>query len=165
MKVIGGVGSGKTSLLSGILGEMYKLNGNINTNGLIAYVAQEPWIQNTSIKGNIVFEKPFKEKFYKQVLDACQLVPELRKLTAGESTLIWDKCVNISRRQKQQVSLARAVYSSANIYIMDDPLSSLDSQAGKQIFDRVIGPNGMLNTKVSHISRNQRIKYTNLFYI
>ncbi len=117
-------------------------------NGLLAYVAQEPWIQSTSFRNNIVFEKPFNQKFYQLVLERCQLTGHLKTFSAGDATEIGEKGVILSSRQKQKLCLARAVYSNASIYIMDDPLKQLDNHIAKQIFDEVIGPNGILNTKV-----------------
>ena len=143
--IVGSVGSGKTSLLSGILGELDIASGSINTQGNIAYVPQQPWIQHSTLKDNITFGKDVKADKYMQVLADCALTKDLEILPAGDQTEIGEKGINLSGGQKQRVSLARAVYSDADLYLLDDPLSAVDSHVGKHIFDHVIGPNGVLN--------------------
>lgn len=145
--VVGQVGSGKSSLFSAILGEMTKVSGTVTLSGKVAYASQQPWIQNTTLKNNILFSKPFSKKFYDEVIEACGLKPDLEILPGGDQTEIGEKGINLSGGQKQRVSLARAVYSSADIYLLDDPLSAVDSHVGKHIFDKVIGPNGLLKSK------------------
>ncbi|CAL4058622.1 unnamed protein product, partial [Meganyctiphanes norvegica] len=147
--VVGAVGSGKSSLCSAILGEMEKKTGSVQVSGSLAYVAQQPWIQNCTLEDNILFSKPKDEERYKAVIQACALQPDLEMLPAGDQTEIGEKGINLSGGQKQRVSLARAVYSNADIYIMDDPLSAVDSHVGKHIFEQVIGPNGMLKNKTT----------------
>jgi ABC-type multidrug transport system fused ATPase/permease subunit len=144
------VGSGKSSLLSGILGEMHMLNerGTINVNGRVAYVPQQAWIQNDSVKNNILFGNEYDEKLYKQVTSACSLLPDFGIMPAGDETEIGEKGINLSGGQKQRISLARAIYSNADIYMLDDPLSAVDSHVGKSIFEHVIGPHGLLKDKV-----------------
>ncbi|GFT34184.1 multidrug resistance-associated protein 1 [Nephila pilipes] len=145
--IVGQVGSGKSSLFSAILGEMTKISGTVSVAGKVAYASQQPWIQNTSLKNNILFSKPFSKHFYDDVIEACGLKPDLEILPGGDQTEIGEKGINLSGGQKQRVSLARAVYSSADIYLLDDPLSAVDSHVGKHIFDKVIGPNGLLRSK------------------
>ncbi|XP_065203949.1 multidrug resistance-associated protein 1-like [Planococcus citri] len=159
--VVGPVGSGKSSLLSAFLGEMYKITGTVNTKGTIAYVPQEAWIQNTTVKNNITFGQTVKGRHYDRVLEACALKPDLKTLPGGDLTEIGVKGVNLSGGQKQRLSLARAVYFEADVYLLDDPLSAVDSQVGKHVFERVIGPNGLLKNKtrvlvthsVTHLSK------------
>ena len=146
---MGQVGSGKSSILSGMLGEMYKLNhGRININGSVAYVPQLAWIQNDTVRNNILFGSRYSEDFYQQVISSCALKPDLEIMPAGDKTEIGEKGINLSGGQKQRISLARSVYSNADIYMLDDPLSAVDSHVGKHIFDKVIGPNGVLKSKV-----------------
>ncbi|CAH1990666.1 unnamed protein product [Acanthoscelides obtectus] len=145
--VVGTVGSGKSSLVSALLGEMDKRSGHVNTYGSIAYVAQQAWIQNATLKDNILFGKPFNKDRYDQVVEACALTPDFQMLPAGDQTEIGEKGINLSGGQKQRVSLARAVYCDADIYFLDDPLSAVDSHVGKHIFDKVIGKEGLLNNK------------------
>ncbi|KAG8558236.1 hypothetical protein GDO81_016925 [Engystomops pustulosus] len=145
--VVGQVGCGKSSLLSALLGEMEKKEGVVSVKGGIAYVPQQAWIQNASLKDNIVFGRERKEPLYKKVLEACALLPDLEILPSGDRTEIGEKGVNLSGGQKQRVSLARAVYCNADVYLLDDPLSAVDAHVGKHIFDKVIGPKGLLKDK------------------
>ncbi|KAF0306973.1 Canalicular multispecific organic anion transporter 2 [Amphibalanus amphitrite] len=147
--VVGTVGSGKSSLLSALLGEMEKVGGRVNTKGNVAYVAQEAWIQNATLKDNILFGRTLDEDLYNRCVDACALRSDFDMLPGGDKTEIGEKGINLSGGQKQRVALARAVYSNSDIYFLDDPLSAVDSHVGKHIFENVIGPEGMLSKKVS----------------
>ncbi|XP_067675078.1 multidrug resistance-associated protein 1-like [Haliotis asinina] len=145
--IVGQVGSGKSSLVSAILGEMEKLQGQIIVKSHIAYVPQVAWIQNDTLQNNILFGKPMDRHWYNKVVECCALTPDLEMLPAGDMTEIGERGINLSGGQKQRVSLARAVYNNADIYILDDPLSAVDSHVGKHIFDRVIGRKGLLAGK------------------
>ncbi|XP_069566366.1 multidrug resistance-associated protein 1 [Brachyistius frenatus] len=145
--VVGHVGSGKSSLLSALLGEMDKLEGTVAVKGSVAYVPQQAWIQNSTLKDNIVFGQERREAWYQRVVEACALQPDLESLPAGDETEIGEKGVNLSGGQKQRVSLARAVYCDRAVYLLDDPLSAVDAHVGKHIFERVIGPQGLLKDK------------------
>ncbi|KAG1968389.1 multidrug resistance-associated protein [Pimephales promelas] len=145
--VVGHVGSGKSSLLSAMLGEMEKKSGHVTITGSVAYVPQQAWIQNATLKGNILFGRERKGSWYQKVVEACALLPDLEILPGGDSTEIGEKGLNLSGGQKQRVSLARAVYKKADIYLMDDPLSAVDAHVGQHIFKKVIGPNGVLKNK------------------
>lgn len=145
--VVGTVGSGKSSLIQALLGEMDKLSGRVNTVGSIAYVPQQAWIQNATLRDNILFGLEYDRKRYNRVVDACALRADIDMLSAGDQTEIGEKGINLSGGQKQRVSLARAVYSNADLYLLDDPLSAVDSHVGKHIFEEVIGPNGLLARK------------------
>lgn len=148
--MVGKVGSGKSSLLSSLLGEMNKLDesSHVNISGTIAYVPQQAWIQNATVKSNIIFGSELDSTLYDATINACELSTDLSVLAHGDSTEIGEKGINLSGGQKQRISLARAVYSQADVYLLDDPLSAVDVHVGKNIFDRVLGPNGLLNTKV-----------------
>ncbi|XP_067156198.1 ATP-binding cassette sub-family C member 2 isoform X2 [Apteryx mantelli] len=145
--VVGAVGSGKSSLVSAMLGEMENIKGHINIQGSLAYVPQQAWIQNATLKDNILFGSELDEARYQQVLKACALLPDLELLPAGDQTEIGEKGINLSGGQKQRVSLARAVYNNADIYLLDDPLSAVDAHVGKYLFDHVLGPKGLLQKK------------------
>ncbi|XP_053193733.1 multidrug resistance-associated protein 1 [Scomber japonicus] len=145
--VVGHVGSGKSSLLSALLGEMDKLEGTVAVKGSVAYVPQQAWIQNSTLKDNIMFGQERRETWYQRVVEACALQPDLEILPAGDETEIGEKGVNLSGGQKQRVSLARAVYCDRAVYLLDDPLSAVDAHVGKHIFDQVIGPQGLLKEK------------------
>ncbi|KFW88590.1 Multidrug resistance-associated protein 1, partial [Phalacrocorax carbo] len=145
--VVGQVGSGKSSFLSAILGEMEKLEGTVQRRGSVAYVSQQVWIQNESLQENILFGANLNRPYYELVLESCALLPDLEQLPNGDQTEIGERGVNISGGQKQRVSLARAVYSNADLYLLDDPLSAVDVHVGKHIFEKLIGPSGLLKSK------------------
>ncbi|KAJ6649924.1 Multidrug resistance-associated protein 1 [Pseudolycoriella hygida] len=146
--LVGPVGCGKTSLLSALLGEMEKINGTVNVDGRIAYVPQQAWVQNATLQDNILFGRPLNEEFYKKVIHACALNADLEVLPGGDQTEIGERGINLSGGQKQRVALARAVYSEADIYLLDDPLSAVDSHVGKHIFNNVFDDNtGLLRGK------------------
>jgi ATP-binding cassette subfamily C (CFTR/MRP) protein 1 len=145
--VVGPVGAGKSSLISAYLGEMEKITGKVNIDGRIAYVPQQAWIQNATLQDNILFGKPMNKKLYDKVLHSCALTADLAMLPGGDQTEIGEKGINLSGGQKQRISLARAVYSGADIFIFDDPLSAVDSHVGKHIFDNVMASDGILKGK------------------
>uniref|UniRef100_A0A8C7VWI7 ABC-type glutathione-S-conjugate transporter n=1 Tax=Oncorhynchus mykiss TaxID=8022 RepID=A0A8C7VWI7_ONCMY len=145
--VVGHVGSGKSSLLSAMLGETEKRSGSVSIKGSVAYVPQQAWIQNATVQDNVMFGREKQKTWYQRVLDACALLPDLEILPAGDCTEIGEKGLNLSGGQKQRVSLARAVYRKADVYLLDDPLSAVDAHVGQHIFDKVIGPKGVLRDK------------------
>ncbi|XP_058507568.1 canalicular multispecific organic anion transporter 1 [Solea solea] len=145
--VVGAVGSGKSSLVSALLGEMHIVKGLVNIQGSLAYVPQQAWIQNATLRDNILFGSPSDEGQLQRVIEACALKPDLELLPGGDLTEIGEKGVNVSGGQKQRISLARATYSQCDIYLLDDPLSAVDSHVAKHLFDKVIGPNGLLKDK------------------
>ncbi|XP_053167408.1 ATP-binding cassette sub-family C member 2-like isoform X2 [Hemicordylus capensis] len=145
--VVGQVGAGKSSLLSAVLGEMEKIEGTAQRKGSVAYVSQQAWIQNSTLQENIVFGSEFNRLYYERVLEACALLPDLEQLPIGDQTEIGERGVNISGGQKQRVNLARAVYSNADLYLLDDPLSAVDVHVGKHLFEKVIGSSGLLKNK------------------
>jgi ATP-binding cassette, subfamily C (CFTR/MRP), member 1 len=126
---------------------MDKIRGSVNIDGTLAYVPQQAWIQNATLQDNITFGKPFNKRFYDQVVEACALKTDFAMLPGGDQTEIGEKGINLSGGQKQRVSIARAVYSRADIYIFDDPLSAVDSHVGKHIFDNVLSETGILKGK------------------
>ncbi|XP_069728809.1 ATP-binding cassette sub-family C member 3 [Phaenicophaeus curvirostris] len=145
--IVGHVGCGKSSLVSALLGEMEKLEGEVAVKGSVAYVPQQAWIQNATLKDNVLFGQAPNEQKYQNVLEACALKTDLEVLPGGDQTEIGEKGINLSGGQRQRVSLARAVYSNSDIYLLDDPLSAVDSHVAKHIFDKVIGPDGILKGK------------------
>ncbi|KAJ2248155.1 hypothetical protein GGI13_004765, partial [Coemansia sp. RSA 455] len=147
LAIVGRVGSGKSSLLSALLGDMRKEKGNVVLCGQVAYVPQQPWIMNATLRSNILFGLKYDETFYNRVIDACALRPDLEMLTAGDLTEIGEKGINLSGGQKARVSLARAVYARADIYILDDPLSAVDAHVARHLFDHVLGPEGLLKSR------------------
>ena len=140
--IIGEVGSGKSSLLQAILNCLILLNpkecDGVHIKGKVGYVSQIPWIQNETIKNNILFFKKYNKARYEKVLEKCQLKYDLDILEGGDLTEIGEKGVNLSGGQKVRVSLARAVYSDPDIYLLDDPISALDANIGKKIMNDLI---------------------------
>ncbi len=108
-------------------------------------MAQQPWIQNLSVRENILFGEPFEEAWYYQVLEACQLMQDMKLLPRGDHTEIGEKGINLSGGQKQRVALARAVYARRDVYILDDVLSAVDVHVGQRIFSDVL--QGLLRGK------------------
>ncbi|KAL0984010.1 hypothetical protein UPYG_G00135860 [Umbra pygmaea] len=147
LAVVGHVGCGKSSLVSALLGEMEKVEGDISIRGSVAYVPQQAWIQNATLRDNILFGKAYNEQKYRCCMEACALTPDLEVLPGGDMTEIGEKGINLSGGQRQRVSLARAVYNEADVYLLDDPLSAVDAHVAKHIFDQVIGPDGALKGK------------------
>ncbi|KAM0842060.1 hypothetical protein ACQ4PT_058608 [Festuca glaucescens] len=132
--VCGTVGSGKSSLLSCILGEMPKLSGEVKTCGTMAYVSQSAWIQSGKIKDNILFGKEMDGEKYERVLESCSLKKDLEILPFGDETVIGERGINLSGGQKQRIQIARALYQDADIYLFDDPFSAVDAHTGSHLF-------------------------------
>ena len=132
--VCGTVGSGKSSLLSCILGEVPKISGTVKLCGTKAYVAQSPWIQSGKIEENILFGKEMEREKYERVLEACSLKKDLEILSFGDQTVIGERGINLSGGQKQRVQIARALYQDADIYLFDDPFSAVDAHTGSHLF-------------------------------
>ncbi|KAF2071736.1 hypothetical protein CYY_006941 [Polysphondylium violaceum] len=146
--IVGHVGSGKSSLISTLVGDLDKTKGTVAVKGSIALVTQQAWIQNATLKNNILFSKELNEDKYQKVIEACCLLPDLKILPTGDQTEIGEKGINLSGGQKQRVSIARAVYNNADVYLFDDPLSAVDAHVGKSIFRDVLSnTTGMLRNK------------------
>ncbi|XP_069405893.1 ATP-binding cassette sub-family C member 11 isoform X2 [Ovis canadensis] len=133
--VCGNTGSGKSSLLSAILGQMHLLEGSVGVHGSLAYVPQQAWIINGSVRENILMGSQYDKAWYLQVLHCCSLHHDLEILPFGDMTEVGERGLNLSGGQKQRISLARAVYSDRELYLLDDPLSALDAHVGKYIFE------------------------------
>ncbi|XP_078581258.1 ATP-binding cassette sub-family C member 5-like [Branchiostoma floridae x Branchiostoma japonicum] len=136
--VCGSVGAGKSSVISAILNEMRLVKGDVAVEGKIAYVAQQAWILNATVKDNILFGEDFNSIKYDQVIEACCLKPDFEQLPGGDLTEIGERGVNLSGGQKQRISLARALYADKDIYLLDDPLSAVDAHVGEHIFRQYI---------------------------
>ena len=136
--IIGKIGSGKTTLLFSLMKELPVTTGTLEYSGKIAYVEQDPIIFSGTVRENILFGREFNEKLYRQVIKSCNLERDLELFTHGDGTLIGERGVNMSGGQKARVSLARALYSQSDIYLLDDPFSALDSRVSRDIFDKVL---------------------------
>ncbi|KAL0461061.1 UNVERIFIED_CONTAM: ABC transporter C family member 5 [Sesamum latifolium] len=136
--VCGVVGSGKSSFLSSILGEIPKVSGEVRICGSAAYVSQSAWIQSGNIEENILFGSPMDKAKYKSVIHACSLKKDLELFSHGDQTIIGDRGINLSGGQKQRVQLARALYHDADIYLLDDPFSAVDAHTGSELFKEYI---------------------------
>uniref|UniRef100_A0A8D2LSI0 Cystic fibrosis transmembrane conductance regulator n=1 Tax=Varanus komodoensis TaxID=61221 RepID=A0A8D2LSI0_VARKO len=136
--VIGPVGAGKSSLLSAILGELSPNKGFIDVRGRIAYVSQQPWVFSGTVRNNILFGKEYHKEKYEKVLRACALKKDMELLKDGDLTMIGDRGATLSGGQKARVNLARAVYQDADIYLLDDPLSAVDAEVSRHLFEKCI---------------------------
>ncbi|KAK3737226.1 hypothetical protein QZH41_001823 [Actinostola sp. cb2023] len=136
--VTGPVGSGKSTLLKTMLNEIDVKSGHISSSGKMAYVSQIPWIFTGTVRENIIFGKPFDETRYAKVLEVCELNADTHEFPKGDLCVIGQRGVMLSGGQRVRVSLARAVYSDADIFLLDDPLSAVDAKVGQHIFDKCI---------------------------
>jgi ATP-binding cassette subfamily C (CFTR/MRP) protein 1 len=152
--VVGCVGAGKSSLLQSILGDLWKVKGEVTVHGTVAYVSQSPWIMNATVRENIVFGHRFDANFYEKTVKACALLDDFAQLPDGDETLVGERGISLSGGQKARVALARAVYARADVYLLDDVLSAVDSHVGRHIINNVLGPRGLLCTKTRILATN-----------
>nr|XP_020732978.1 multidrug resistance-associated protein 4-like isoform X4 [Odocoileus virginianus texanus] len=136
--VVGPVGAGKSSLLSAVLGELPPSQGKVSVHGRIAYVSQQPWMFSGTVRSNILFGKKYEKERYEKVIRACALEEDLQLLEEGDLTEIGERGTPLSEGQKARVSLARAVYQDADIYLLDDPLSAVDAGVSRHLFEQCI---------------------------
>lgn len=152
--VVGRVGAGKSSFLQSILGDLYKVKGTAEVAGTIAYASQQTWVLNATVKENIVFGYRYDSEFYEKTIKACALMDDFAQLPDGDETVVGERGISLSGGQKARVALARAVYARADIYLLDDVLSAVDSHVGRHIIDNVLGPRGLLSTKTRILATN-----------
>ncbi|KAM2061299.1 ABC transporter C family member 8-like [Malus sylvestris] len=136
--VCGPVGAGKSSLLYAILGEMPKISGTVDVFGTIAYVSQTSWIQSGTVRDNILYGRPMDKNKYENAIKACALDKDIDSFDHGDLTEIGQRGINMSGGQKQRIQLARAVYSDADIYLLDDPFSAVDAHTGATLFHECV---------------------------
>ncbi|KAM9062102.1 ATP-binding cassette sub-family C member 11 isoform X1 [Sarcophilus harrisii] len=136
--ICGNTGSGKSCLLSAILGEMNLHSGSVGVNGSLAYVPQQPWIFSGTVRSNILMGEKYDQARYHHVIHSCSLKRDLEILPYGDMSEIGERGLNLSGGQRQRISLARAVYADRDIYLLDDPLSAVDAHVGKHIFEECI---------------------------
>ncbi|KAG0003216.1 Multidrug resistance-associated protein 4 [Modicella reniformis] len=151
--IVGDVGSGKSSTLAAIMGQIKLRAGDREVHGSLAYVPHDAWLVSTTLKENISFGSPFNRQKYDDILRVCALTRDLTLLSAGDETEIGERGINLSQGQRQRVSLARAVYSDADIILLDDPLSGMEAHVGKHIFQECI--KGYLASKTVIFVTNQ----------
>lgn len=151
--IIGPVGSGKSSLLQTILGELEVVGGNIEINGTISYASQEPWVFAATVRQNILFGAEFDKKRYHEVVRACDLEKDFKQFPDGDQTIVGDRGASLSGGQKARINLARAVYRDVDIYLLDDPLSAVDIHVSKHLYDECI--NGYLANKTRILVTHQ----------
>jgi ABC-type multidrug transport system fused ATPase/permease subunit len=139
--VVGGVGSGKSSFVNALLGEVRELSGTVAVKGKLSYFSQSPFIMNATVRDNILFGRINEEvdkDLYQRALDCCALTHDLELLPDGDMSELGDKGASLSGGQKARVALARAVYHQGDITLVDDALSAVDAHVAKHLFDRVI---------------------------
>ena len=151
--VIGGVGSGKSSLLAALAGDMRKTSGQATMGATRAFCPQYAWIQNATVRDNILFGKPMNQHWYEEVIEACALRPDLEMLPNGDLTEIGERGITVSGGQKQRLNIARAIYFNTDMVLMDDPLSAVDAHVGRHIFDNAIC--GLLKDKCRILATHQ----------
>lgn len=142
--VIGPVGAGKSSLLQLLLGELPIVDGGVIIQGELSYASQEPWLFTGTVRNNILFGEQYDRKRYQEVTRCCALTTDFQQLSNGDKTVVGERGASLSGGQRARISLARAVYKPASIYLLDDPLSAVDAHVGRHLFDEVIGPRGRL---------------------
>lgn len=136
--IVGQVGSSKSTLLNVILGELSVDGGSLIVNGSISYASQEPWLFEGSVRSNIIFVEDFDEQRYNKVIEVCALERDFKLLPQGDATIVGEQGSSLSGGQKARVNLARAIYKQSDIYLLDDPLSAVDTHVGKHIFEKCV---------------------------
>lgn len=152
--LVGRVGAGKSSFIQAVLGDLYKVNGTVTTHGSIAYAAQQAWVLNATVRENIIFGYGWDSDFYEDTVKACALLDDFAQLPHGDETIVGDRGIQLSGGQKARLTLARAVYSRADIYLLDDCLSAVDQHVGRHLIDNVLGPRGLLRRKTRILATN-----------
>jgi ATP-binding cassette, subfamily C (CFTR/MRP), member 1 len=152
--IVGRVGAGKSSLLQSMLGDLWKIKGGVVLRGKAAYVAQSPWVMNASVKENIIFGYRWDPQFYDKTVHACALLEDFASLPDGDQTEVGERGISLSGGQKARLTLARAVYARADIYLLDDVLSAVDQHVGRHLIDNVLGPKGLLANKTRILATN-----------
>ncbi|XP_076240264.1 ATP-binding cassette sub-family C member 4 [Calliopsis andreniformis] len=136
--IVGSVGAGKTSFLQLILKELIQSRGDIQVNGNVSYASQEAWLFSGSVRNNILFGQHYDSKKYNEIIKVCALTKDFQQFNYGDKTLVGDKGAALSGGQRARINLARAVYRNADIYLLDDPLSAVDTHVGKHLFNECI---------------------------
>ncbi|KAI4466028.1 atp-binding cassette sub-family c [Holotrichia oblita] len=151
--IIGPVGSGKSSFLHAVLGELHLISGDMMVNGSVSYASQEPWVFAATIRQNIVFGQEYNRHRYNDVVKVCALDKDFKQFSHGDMTIVGDRGASLSGGQKARINLARAVYRNADIYLLDDPLSAVDVHVSKHLYEQCI--NGYLKHKTTILVTHQ----------
>ncbi|KAJ2044561.1 ATP-binding cassette glutathione S-conjugate transporter ycf1 [Coemansia sp. S16] len=152
--IVGKTGAGKSSLLLAMCSEVEMTQGTGKLVGKIAYLEQQPWIMNDTLRANILFGREYDEEYYWKVLNACALTDDLEMWPKSDMTVIGENGMNISGGQRARLTLARTVYSKADIYFLDDPLSAVDAIVKRHILDNIILSTGLLGDKLRFVTTN-----------
>ncbi|KAJ2779128.1 ATP-binding cassette glutathione S-conjugate transporter ycf1 [Coemansia javaensis] len=152
--VVGKTGSGKSSLLLAVCGELEMASGSGSVTGKVAYLEQQPWIMNDTLRANVLFGREYDQAFFEQVVHACALTDDLARWPDADLTVIGERGINISGGQRARLALARALYSRADVYVLDDPLSAVDAHVKRHILDHVLLDSGMLAGKLRIVATN-----------
>ncbi|PNT76346.1 hypothetical protein BRADI_1g47277v3 [Brachypodium distachyon] len=164
--IIGEVGSGKSSLLNSIIGEMSVISGSVNSCGSIAYVPQVPWILSGSLRDNILLGKEFDARRYEEVIQACTLDVDISAMVGGDVSHIGEKGLNLSGGQRARLALARALYHDSDLYLFDDILSAVDSQVASRILEKAImGPQMKRKTRLLSTHNLQAISAADMIVV
>ncbi|GAM86695.1 hypothetical protein ANO11243_047140 [Dothideomycetidae sp. 11243] len=152
--IVGRVGAGKSSFLQAILGDLYKIRGEVVVRGRVAYVAQQSWVMNASVRENIIFGHRWDKEFYDRTVRACALLDDFASLPDGDQTEVGERGISLSGGQKARLTLARAVYARADIYLLDDVLSAVDQHVGRHLINNVLGASGILKSRTRILATN-----------
>lgn len=151
--IIGPVGCGKSSLLNLFLKELTIKSGEMEIVGNMSYSSQEPWLFGESVRQNILFGNEYDEGRYQNIIEICSLRSDFAQFPFGDKTIVGEKGKSLSGGQKARINLARCVYKTADIYLLDDPLSAVDTKVGKQLYDKCI--RGYLSDKICFLVTHQ----------
>ncbi|KAJ2075387.1 ATP-binding cassette glutathione S-conjugate transporter ycf1 [Coemansia sp. S155-1] len=152
--IVGKTGAGKSSLLLAMCSEVEMTQGTGRLVGKIAYLEQQPWIMNDTLRANVLFGREYDEDYYWKVLSTCALIDDLEMWPNSDLTVIGENGMNISGGQRARLALARTVYSKADIYFLDDPLSAVDAIVKRHILDNIILSTGLLGDKLRFVTSN-----------
>lgn len=142
-----------------LLGELPVQSGNVIVNGSMSYAAQKPWLFSGTVRNNILFGQAYDKKRYKEVVKCCALVTDFEQLPQGDQTVVGERGASLSGGQRARISLARAMYKTASIYLLDDPLSAVDAHVGKHLFDEVIGPQSPIAQNATRILITHQVHF------
>nr|XP_023021441.1 probable multidrug resistance-associated protein lethal(2)03659 [Leptinotarsa decemlineata] len=163
--IVGPVGAGKSSLLQVLLGELPVKSGKVALGGEISYSSQKPWLFQSTIRNNILFGQPYNKFWYEKVIDVCALQKDLEQFPQRDKTVVGERGVSLSGGQRARINLARAIYRQADIYLLDDPLSAVDTHVGRHLFDECIHKHLKGRTRIIVTHQLQYLKKANLIVV